>query len=91
MNLDFHNVVSEYKEDLPNYEIADQEIRLWKPHWLDQNEERRSATLATFFKECKRNRFPNLYVLLKFGCTLPVPSCESERIFSVRLHTWLQT
>ena len=26
MNLDFHNVVSKYKEDLPNHEIADQDI-----------------------------------------------------------------
>ena len=28
MNLDFHGAVSEYKEDLPNHEIVNQEIRL---------------------------------------------------------------
>ena len=28
MNLDFHNAVSEHKEDLPHHEISDEEIRL---------------------------------------------------------------
>ena len=41
MNLYFHNVGGEYKEDLRNHEIAYQEIRLWKRHWLAQNEESR--------------------------------------------------
>lgn len=44
--LDFHSV-SEYEEDLPNHEIADQEIRLWKQCWLAQNEENRSSVFAT--------------------------------------------
>ena len=54
MILHFHTVVSEYKEDLPNNEIADQEIRLWKRHWLAQNEESRPSALATSLKECKK-------------------------------------
>ena len=93
MNLDFHDVVSKYKEDLPNYEIADQEIRLSKRHWLAQNEESRSSTLATSLKDCQKNCFPNLYVLLKIGCTLPVTSCECERSSSAmqRLRTWFRT
>ena len=90
MNLDF---VSEYKEDFPNNEIADQVICLWKQHWLAQTEESRPSTLAKSLKECKTNRFPNLYVLSKIGCTLPVTSCECERSFSAmrRLRTWFRT
>ena len=35
---------------------------------------------------------PNLSVLLKLAATLPVTSCEYERIFSIlrRLQTWLR-
>ena len=62
MNLDFQNIVSEYK-DLPHHEITDQEIHLWKRHWLAQNEKIRQSTLATSLKDCKKNRYPNLYVL----------------------------
>ena len=50
MNLHFQNVVSEYKEDLPNHEITDQEIH----PWLGQNEKIRQSTLATSLKECKK-------------------------------------
>ena len=87
------NVVSEYKEDLSNYEIAGQEICLRKRQSLAQNEESRPSTLAASLKEWKENRFPNLYLLLKIGCTLPVSSCEWERSFSAmgRLRTWLRT
>ena len=36
--------------------------------------------------------YPNFYVLLKLAATLPVPSCECERSFSVLqpLRTWLR-
>ena len=45
------NVVSEYKEDLSNYEIAGQEICRRKRQSLAQNEESRPSTLATSLKE----------------------------------------
>ena len=32
----------------------------------------RPATLATSINECDETRFPNLFKLLKIGCTLPV-------------------
>ena len=51
------------------------------------------STLASAIKECDKTRFPNLFILLKIGCTLPVTSCECERSFSTmrRLRTWLQS
>ena len=30
-------------------------------------------------KECDRDMFPNIYILLQITCTIPVTSCECER------------
>ena len=51
-----------------------------------------TSTLATSLKGCKENCFPNFYVLLKTGCTVPVTLCEFERSSSAmqRLQTWLR-
>lgn len=64
-------------ERLSNHQIADQEIGVWKRHRFAQNEDSRPSTLATSLKECKK-LLPNLYALLKIGCTLPVTSCQCE-------------
>lgn len=60
---------------------------------MTHTEESSSSTLSSTLKECEESHFPNLFVLLQTGCTLPVTSSEYERNFSVirRLRTWLQT
>ena len=57
-----------------------------KRHWLAQNEESRTSTLAASLKECKKHCFPKLYISLKIDW-------ECERSFSAmrRLRTWLRT
>ena len=40
------------------------------------------AALVFLMKQCDVGRFPNLFLLLKIGCTLSVTSCESEKCFS---------
>ena len=42
----------------------------------------RGSTLATAIKECEKDHFPNIFVLLKISCTLPVTSCKCERSLS---------
>ena len=51
----------------------------------------RPVRLVSSIKQCDEGRFPNLLLLLKIDCTLPVTSCECERSFFVlrRLKTWL--
>ena len=39
----------------------------------------RPETLQTALKACDKDFFPNIYVFLRIGCTLPVTSCENER------------
>ena len=72
-----------YRNDLPNPDIVDQELLLWKNKWSSTSAESRPSTLAESVKRCDENRFPNVFVILKIGCTLPVRSCECERSFSV--------
>ena len=53
----------------------------------------RGSTLATAIKESDEGHFPNIFVLLKIACTLPVTSCECERSFSAmrRHRRWLRS
>ncbi len=37
------------------------------------------AFLLKSLQVCDKYYFPNIYVLLRIACTLPVTSCENER------------
>ena len=56
------------------------------------DKEDKPNSLAQALKICDVTMFPNIFVFLKIGCTLPVTSCECERSFSTirRLHTYLR-
>lgn len=90
---DFASLTEEYKSDLPNADVVDLEIRTWRRKWSTYPSEERPSSLASAIKMCDEKRYPNLFVLLKLGCTLPVTSCECERSFSTirRLRTWLRS
>ena len=86
-NLDISQLLEEYGSDLPNPDILDQEITIWRQQWMKCN------LLAAAIKMRDEARLPNLFILLKIGCTLPVTSAECERSFSAmrRLRTRLRT
>ena len=72
-----------YRSDLPNPDIVDQELLLWKNKWPLNSAESRPFTLAkSVMQKCDEKRFTNVFVLLKIGCTLPVTCCVCERSFS---------
>ena len=73
-NLDFSEISEMYKEGLPNIDVLDQEIILWKGLWSAKPFDQRPSTSALTIKECGKTRFPNLFIFLKIGCTLPVTS-----------------
>ena len=85
-NPDFSELRDFYRDDLPNKDVLNLEIKLWRRVWSAKPVNQRPATLATSIKECDETRFPNLFKLLKIGFTLPVILCECER----RLRTWLR-
>ena len=49
---------------------------------LDKVSDFPDLDLSTRFVSCDADVYPNIVVLLKIGCTLPVSSCEAEKSFS---------
>ena len=65
----------------------------WRTKWQAQDVEDRPSTLRMALKMCDRDYFPNIHVLLSIACTLPVTSCENERVNSTlkNLKTFLRS
>lgn len=81
--VNIEEVAQLYTEDLPNPELLDLEVQRWRRKFMTIDSESRPSTCAAAVKACDRMTFPNLFVLLKIACTLPVTSCECERSCSV--------
>ena len=63
------------------------EIKEWRDLWKQCDAQSQPHNLCDSLKKCDEDQFPNLFVLLKLGCTLPVTSCEAERSFSALRRT----
>ena len=92
-HLEMTDLTNQYSDDLPNPNITDQELRRWKKKWMDVKPDDLPDSLAKSIKVCDKLRFPNIFILIKIGCTLPVTSAECERSFLAmrRLRTWLRS
>ena len=90
---DIEGLIDQYSDDLPNPDIIDLELKSWKMKWSEVEKEDRPASLAKAIKYCDKLKFPNVFVLIKIGCTLPVTSAECERSFSAmrRLRSGLRS
>ena len=86
-------VIKEYRDDIPNPDIIEMEIKNWRSAFLELPTEQVLTTIASAVKMIDAIHFPNVFVLLKLVATLPITSCECERSFSNlrRLKTWLRT
>ena len=78
-HTNIQEAVEMYSGDLPSPELVDMEITRWKVMFQLLPPEDRPDTLGKAMKECDQQRFPNLHVLLRIACTLPVTSRECER------------
>ena len=58
------------------------EYGVWIRKWKQQNRSELPNKLMEALQACSAIQFPNLYVLLRGALTLPITSCENERIFS---------
>ncbi|KAL5497565.1 hypothetical protein EMCRGX_G014061 [Ephydatia muelleri] len=82
-----------YETDLHDSCVVDQELKLWKRKWIDCLEKDRPDSLGAAILECDEERFPNVFRLIKIGCTIPITSCTCERSFSTlrRLRNWMRS
>ena len=85
-------VISMYSKFLPGSEIEILgEYQIWKNIWEKHNEPPTDAIKA--LNHCDQDLFPNLHILLRILCTIPVTTSTPERTFSVvkRLKTYLSS
>ena len=89
---DISEAVELYYDDLPSPELFDQELIRWRDIYVLKAVDQRPKTCASALKECDSNLYPNLSVLLRIACTLPVTSSECECNASVvhRLHNFMR-
>ena len=77
-----------WKQDLPHDGLSlTTELKEWRDLWKQCDAQSQPHNLCDSLKKCDEDQFPNLFVLLKLGCTLPVTSCEAERSFSALRRT----
>ncbi|XP_013421627.1 52 kDa repressor of the inhibitor of the protein kinase-like [Lingula anatina] len=90
--MDVTDIVSTYEKDLPSPELVPLEVRRWENRFDKVPETERPNSPALAIKKCDPDVYPNLYVLLKLACTIPVTSCECERSASAlrRLNTYMR-
>ena len=56
-------------------------FQIWKSHWSNVATEKPKTAISAL-NSCQEQIFPNIFVLLTILATLPVSTCEAERIFS---------
>ena len=82
--IDMTEVVELYSNDIPSPDLFMQELTRWKLNYLAKADSDQPSSCASALIECDKDLFPNIYILLKIACTLPVTSCECERNASTR-------
>lgn len=78
-DVDLDTAVGKYSADLPSPELFQMELKRWKSRYTGKKAEERPSSVGEAIKECDKDMFPNIHVLLQIACTIPVTSCECER------------
>jgi len=89
-------LAKQYEEDLPLPDSVASQIHTWWIKWNSMMAEHGKACLPTSPSEALSHAttmYPDIQVLLRVVCTLPVTSCSSERAFSTlkRIKTYLRS
>ena len=81
-----------WEGDLPTHSSLKYELQQWKKYWQSY-EGIKPTNLVECYVKADCDVFPNINMLLRIGCALPVGSAEAERSFSAlrRVRTHLRT
>ena len=84
-------LIEHYHDDLPSFSTLQQELHMWKCKWKLVEKSGLPDTPSKSLKHANESMFPNIRMLLRLICTLPVTSSEGEHSISVlrRLKTYL--
>ena len=63
-----------YSNDLPSPALVEEEYERWKAEFQQIETDDLHYSCAKAKVRCDRTRFPNIFMLLKIACTLPVTS-----------------
>ena len=86
-------LIEHYHDDLPSHSTLQQELHMWKYKWKLVEKSRLLDTPSKSLEHANESMFPNIYILLRLICTLPVTSSECELSISVlrRLKIFLRS
>ena len=79
VTVDFADLIELYNDDLPSPELFSSELALWKHTFTSNPDGDVPSTCSAAMQMCDELIFPNVFVLLKIACIIPVTSCECER------------
>lgn len=93
--IDIAEAVEFYAADLPEPEasVVSAEFRRWSTRWSETQADKRPTSALDSLVACDSHFYPNICVLLRIFCTLPVSTASVERTFSTlrRLKTYLRS
>ncbi|CAH3142371.1 unnamed protein product [Pocillopora meandrina] len=75
-NVDIAEVLEMYMSDLRSPQTLDIEYDRWMRKW--QSETDKLDALQTALQACDPDIFPNIHLLLRIACTIPVKSANNE-------------
>ena len=68
--VDIQSAAVTYAADLPSSELLQFEIERWKQKYMAMAPDKRPSSPAKAVKDCDRDCYPNIYVLLQIACTI---------------------
>lgn len=89
---DLKTLAGTYGEILPCHDLLDFEAKCWINKFENTPQDECPDSFVSALAACDKDTYPNVWLLLKIGATLPVTSCQCERSASAlrRLHTYVR-
>ncbi|XP_014461093.3 52 kDa repressor of the inhibitor of the protein kinase [Alligator mississippiensis] len=87
-------VLEMYDEDLlDSWSVVQGEFQMWKKKWEGVGKKELPSTAIESLASCSKKWYPNMHILLKILCTLPVSTATVERSLSSlwRIKTWFRS
>ena len=91
--IKFKKFLDSYSCDLLSEHSLNAELDMWEMLWKSNERPDPPSTSQETLKVIDKQMFPNIAVMLRIMCTIPVTTCECERSVSAlrRLKTYMRS